>query len=561
MRLSDARLLQRKAAEQAFRSMQRFEKNHRVWIKPEVAMHWFHRTFGDDLFDALGVLRQGAPNSNHVVLARLAKDGRISQLVTTNFDLYLEQALSQAKAAFKTFTGLEFTPDSVPLREISNGGTTSSFRLVKVHGTLAHPSSIQATLEQVGRPFPRPIQSSLANLLRDRHVVVVGYSGNDFDVFPLIQSAASQMASLTWMTRTPTSLKPDVAKLRDDIVLVSGDLNDFFHRMGSILGVPDGLTKHATRGIDRIADPIEPLREWASKRDELKVAYTLSLFSRHVGFAKFTEDMCLVGRTVANTWSARFLNVEALAVRRRDPQTAIKLFKKAAALGTAFRHAYPGVYSNLVGNIGSVLHETGKHREALSWFHRSDRWAKIANNPQMVHQNYDDIGNCLRALGRPRLAIRYHRRALRFHKRKGNLIAAALALNNLGLAHADLGLYGRSYRLFAESVRLKRIETADMPALIRGLLSLGTVCIHLGRFHEARQHFEECRDLGREIEDGVTKTRLRYALAWLLWSIGKPASARRHFHAAEAMAKRTPLWFRDKYRLKQVEHIRKIFLE
>lgn len=556
-RLADAKLLRPGAADQALQSMQRFESSHQVWIKPEVAMHWFHRTFGNDLFEALEVLRQGEPNANHMLLACLARRGKLSHLITTNFDLYLEQALALAGVKHKTFIGEENISDSAPLREIPTIGAAAGFRLVKVHGTLAHPSSIQATLEQVGRPFSRSIQNSLMDLLRDQHVVVVGYSGNDFDVFPLLQAAARSMASLTWITRTPASLKPDVARLRDDIVLAAGDLNQMFRDIGSLLGVSPGKPRRAVTRVPK--DPLELLRVWASRRDEMKVAYTLSLFSRHVGFTKFTEDMCMVGRAVANVWKARFLNVEALAMRRASPQSAIKLFKEATNLGITFRQSYPGVYSNIVGNIGSVLHETGRHREALACFHQSDRWAKIADNPQMIHQNYDDIGNCLRALGHPRLAIRYHRRALRFHKRRGNLIAAALALNNLGLAHSDLRQYRRSYRLFVDSVRLKRIETADMPALLRGLLSLGTVCIHLGHLDEARQHFSECRALGREVDDKVTKTRLRYALAWLLWSTGDRASARRNFRAAETMARRTPLWFRDRYRLKQVETIRKIF--
>lgn len=534
--------------------------NNKLWIKPEVAMHWFHRTFRDELFGAFSVLQQGTPNSNHQILAALAKGGFISSLLTTNFDLYLENALAAVRADFRVFAGTAVTGVTSPLSTLALAANRARvFRLVKVHGTLTRTETIQATLEQVGHQFPEAISTRLASLIRKHHVVVVGYSGNDYDVFPFLKREATRMASLTWLCREPTGLHPDVPKLRRDIRLTAGDVNRFFRVISSTLKLPPATRSKTGRRHLRPAESAEQLGKWASNRDELLVAYTLSLFARHIGLSEFTQTMCRIGRKLSTVWECRFLNVQALALRRKSPKDAMKLFLRAERLARSFRNTVPATYSNVAGNIGSLLHETGRHGEAIRWLRISSRWARRAKNKRATYGNDDDIGNCLRALGRARTAVRYHHRAIRYQRANNNLIALPLALNNLGLDYEDLKNYRAAYRVLTESVELKRKETADVPALMRGLLALGIASARLGKYDEALNQFREGLGLSSVAEDDVTATHIQYELAALYQHMGEKALAVQCYKTAERMAGKAPLWTKDRYRMKQIAEIRALF--
>lgn len=559
-RLANTGHLTTKDFRRTLESVHSLEKKNDLWIKPEVAMHWFHRTFRDELFGAFAVLQQGSSNSNHHILAALAKKRLISSLLTTNFDLYLEKALYDRRTDFIVFTGLAPTSDTFPLCTLTlNDSRNPAFRLVKVHGTLLHTQTIQATLEQVGHEFPSAVSMRLALLVQEHHVVVVGYSGNDYDLFPFLKAEAPKMSSITWLCKNPMSLNPEVPKLREDICLAVGDVNQFFRRISESLHLPVVKQVPIAHARNQDLEAAKTLSQWASCRDELLVAYTLSLFARHIGLSEFTEIMCKIGRKLLSAWECRFLNVHALSLRRKSPKEAMRLFVQAERLAKSFRHKFPATYSNITGNIGSLLHETGSHSKALKWLRVSNSWAKRVKNQRLTYSNDDDIGNCLRAMGRAQASVTYHRRAIHFHKTNDNLIALALALNNLGLAYLDLKKYREAYRVLKQSMKLKREETADIPALMRGLLSLGTASARLGKHEEALKYFNEGLALSPVVDDKVTSTRIQYELAALHWAMDEKVLAFQWFTKAEKTAKRVPFWSKDRYRMRQIREIIELF--
>jgi tetratricopeptide (TPR) repeat protein len=220
----------------------------------------------------------------------------------------------------------------------------------------------------------------------------------------------------------------------------------------------------------------------------------------------------------------------------------------------------PAIYCNISGNIGSLLHETGEHRKALKWLRLSNHWLGRVKREQPAYSNDDDIGNCLRALGHASAAVKYHRRAIRFYRATSNLIGTALALNNLGLAYIDLNKFRLAYQVLNESVHLKRTETADIPALMRGLLSLGIASARLEEHDEALKYFQEGSALSPVAQDDVTATHIQYEIAALYWSKNEKETAWRYYKAAERMARQAPLWREDRYRMKQIEGIKAMFL-
>ena len=122
--------------------------------------------------DLLSFFGAGAPNLNHSVLAAML-DRRLARVVTTNFDELIEaQRLSPGDRA----------------------------GLLKPHGTFSAPAEMAIRLSQIGRGIVSPrIGRALAEALRGRDLLVVGYSGSDLDIRPLLRTA--DVRSVLWVVR------------------------------------------------------------------------------------------------------------------------------------------------------------------------------------------------------------------------------------------------------------------------------------------------------------------------------------------------------------------------
>jgi tetratricopeptide (TPR) repeat protein len=81
----------------------------------------------------------------------------------------------------------------------------------------------------------------------------------------------------------------------------------------------------------------------------------------------------------------------------------------------------------------------------------------------------------------------------------------------------------------------------------------------LGRYDEALKQFREGLALSPVTEDDVTATHIQYELAALYHRMGAKKLADRCYKSAERMARKAPLWAKDRYRMKQIAEIRALF--
>ncbi len=291
-------------------------------------------------------------------------------------------------------------------------------------------------------------------------------------------------------------------------------------------------------------------------------AHVFALLGMHIGMPDMAEHM---GAVVLGTAGknrvprARIMNVLGNCNKRRDPAHAMRWFRRAEREARTIRQIEPKLYGNILGNIGDLLHVQGKHAECLSWLRRSNRWAKKASHRVLIAANEDGIGNALRALGRPDLAIPRHRKALEYRRAKGRLIEVALSMNNLGLAYSDSGDHARAARWLRKSLELKRRETADLPALAVSLLNLGEELMQGEDYEGAARLLEEARAVAGRVGYPIVQLRALYDLAETDRRQGHVVRARRRFQTAERMSTVTPYWRSNASRMKWINSIRLSF--
>jgi hypothetical protein len=113
--------------------------------------------------------RAKACNPAHRVLAQLAKEGLVGEIVTTNWDTLIEHGLHSA--------GVPFTPVVNPqlLRE---GGRAGGVRVAKIHGCIDHPEQpLRATRADLTKWAEEWAKVLFEYLARVNTFIFVGYSG------------------------------------------------------------------------------------------------------------------------------------------------------------------------------------------------------------------------------------------------------------------------------------------------------------------------------------------------------------------------------------------------
>lgn len=134
--------------------------------------------------------QQGEPNRNHRFFAKLMKQGLVQTIITTNFDLLIEEAL-QAEG-MKEGKDFDVLYNDEHFRSVN--WSKKRGRLIKIHGCASNVDSIAITLQQiVARTGVESRYNIIKHVFADgdqqANILVLGYSCSDiFDISPQIES-------------------------------------------------------------------------------------------------------------------------------------------------------------------------------------------------------------------------------------------------------------------------------------------------------------------------------------------------------------------------------------
>lgn len=144
----------------------------------------FDISFADEVAE---VLSGAAPNALHAAAAVVVQDG--GSVWTTNVDCCVERACPTPPHRAGR-TGLD------PLRS-ARAGT-----LVKFHGSVELPETLAFTDRELIAPLPSEDVAHLAELARDRVVVLYGYAGADADLSELLDEVFRCARDVLWFEPT-----------------------------------------------------------------------------------------------------------------------------------------------------------------------------------------------------------------------------------------------------------------------------------------------------------------------------------------------------------------------
>jgi len=173
-------------------------KPHLPRLKPELLCQVLRESTLDCFFGFLDVLYRGSPNANHCSIDQITRDYTVPAILTTNFDVHLEDALGISH----THRGSRLHVGRAPRRVLRALRDRSPPRgrshLVKIHGSLDDRRSIVLTLRQAGRKLSDDLSEVITSALETHTVLIVGYSGNDDDIFPVLLNCAARARKVFW---------------------------------------------------------------------------------------------------------------------------------------------------------------------------------------------------------------------------------------------------------------------------------------------------------------------------------------------------------------------------
>lgn len=208
-----------------------FDYEHiKKWV-PDISISDYivRGAMGEAYFPLLKLLECSNPNNNHYALAELARQGKLSAIITTNFDTLIEQAFRSKRVPYKLV---------ISEYDFKTYKEDNVCAILKIHGTVTSEKTLIDTVTQKMRGLSINKRNCIKNLFKNHVVNVLGFSGDDFffnrDYIPI--STALKEQSVEWIKHPGSTMNKYISKMaeKENFVIKEMKLSTYFNMLGII---------------------------------------------------------------------------------------------------------------------------------------------------------------------------------------------------------------------------------------------------------------------------------------------------------------------------------------
>lgn len=494
---------------------------HQLLMPPRLPFEVFIETLRaeSDVAPLLKLFALGEPNTNHMLLAKLAGVGLLSTVCTTNFDPLIETALESE--------GLHAPGDyRVLFREAEldsiRWDDANAAKLIKLHGSIADPDNMAITLRQVSHHQlsahrQRVIEHLFSSGSHD-DVLILGYSCSDvFDITPNIETLERKAKRILFVDHAPAGTVAGGGEVTD--LSARSDRNPFRQFGGSLNLRCDTNSLMAAIWRGCLEEPYAARKSTVARA--LWEAYVDQWYAGliEVPASRFNIAGLLLSRVSAWKDAERSfkLAVETAKAGGDEQNQASYL----AGLGTAYSHLND--YSRAIAcgrqgmelarKTGHLFNEaTNAQTLANAYLWRGDlepayRYYRRAADIAATLDDKEGIAATLAALGvvsscldRHDEAIDNLRRAFSVASEDANLSEQVKTLGSLGDAHLRAQQIEDAKSCYRQSIELAgKIGLKEAEAKILG--DLGIIHLTLNQYEQAIACLEQSRALATALHD------------------------------------------------------------
>ncbi len=460
----------------------------------------------------LELFNLGQPNTNHILLAKLARRQLLRTVCTTNFDALIEAAFEaeglQAGSGYNVaFRESEF--DSIPWND------PLLARLIKLHGSVADTEGMAITLRQVSHhELSLHRQKVIENLFSTgghADVLVLGYSCSDvFDITPHIETLARKEKRIFFVEHTARDgHEAEVTELS-----ARSDRNPFRGFAGSlnIRCDTDILMAAIWRGC--LDDPYRLEKSAVARNnwEEYVDQWYRALVT--VPASRIAVAGHLLSRVSAWKDAARYFRLSVDAARTDGDLRHLSAY--LSSLGTAYTH------------LTEYQAAIDCHREGMQIA------VKIGNRFSEA-TNAQNLGNAHQAIGDLDNALEFHQQAAKLAVALDSFEGRAACFASLGILLSRLGQFEEAVKYLEYALRVAR-QDANVPEEVKTLGSLGDVYLRVQQSDQAERYYRESSDLARKIglKEAEGKTLGNLGIAHMLR--GQYETATQYLEQSRAVA-------------------------
>ena len=168
----------------------------------------------DIIIDLFGLKTSSLFNINHNIIALLIKEKFIRQVVTTNYDLLLEEALKEYNIENSSFI-IQDPKNTEKIRETIIKGYLLKILeekpIIKLHGCCSIGNTLVFTEENIDK-WKEIIYRISYQFLENTHTIFIGYSGKDYiDIMPAVKELSTKgKIDIYWLALSKNDIPKDL---------------------------------------------------------------------------------------------------------------------------------------------------------------------------------------------------------------------------------------------------------------------------------------------------------------------------------------------------------------
>ena len=490
-------------------------------------------------FECFRSLEDGQPNANHEYLAKMAKSGLLSYILTTNFDLFIERALKNEGLNFKVYrTEEEFG-------SFEKDGHYDVY-LFKLHGCLSIPATITATVEEEGKGLSLAKTRVIEILLAKYFFVFWGYSGADLKIdldYLKMVSQKEVAKGFVWNFLVRKGNKEPVNPYVSKLANIYGDRARIVH--GKLPEIFDAFIVPEDK-IERTKYSQEQEKAWQQQKNEklrnslkqwaekyLNPALASNIFGllfRHSGQMKAAlqclERFAQLCRELQDQGMLRtaFHNIGLIYKDQGEYDKALEYYQQATEITKTLGNKH-GLATEF-NCIGSIYEARGEYDQALEYFKQASEIATELDDKKRIATYFNSIGIIYQHKAKYDQALKYYKQSAEISKALGDKEGLAVLFNNIGSIYHERREYDHALEYFQQGAEISKI-LGRKKELVTFLNNIGMIYQHRGVYDQALKHYQQAAEISKALGD-------KEGLTVLFNNIGSIYHERREYdHALE----------------------------
>lgn len=486
------------------------------------------------------------PNVIHLFLSNAITRG--NYVVTTNFDYLIECALLRVldKNWHQDITPVISKEDYIIYQDPKTVLASNKYPIYKIHGSKRNiitgrdtKESLITTLSALGKdraegetfaiePYKKP---AIFNLMNNRTLVVMGYSGSDdFDIGPALKEMPF-LNRLIWIEHSKDSKteiiniskKKDVFsqensskldKLLDyiytkhnfEVILIKTNTNDFVQkRLWNIflpfLPLNEINLFDSEKEIPKFSEWIHTIFKDTPITQKYKFVSQIFYYLKDLESTKRSSEKGLVIAEEENDISSKsfFLNMLGMTYQITGAYNEALMNYKRALLIDESLNDIAGKATDL-NNIGSIYLTIGEYDPALEMYVQALEVVESLGDLSSEISCKNNIGRVYEVKNELDLALNYYLDAIKITESIGDLNRKATLLNNIGMIYKAKNEYSKSITYYEEALKISHL-LGDLYGKLILLNNIGRVYDEYENYEKALEKYHESLDIAVQLGD------------------------------------------------------------